>query len=218
MSNSGYQLVNAVARACGLDDEAGNWILVSTTAIDLAKFGVAGVVEMARANNALFTSISNASLETLIVVPVNDTDYSTLWVVDGWTVIQAYGQAIDLRGARLVGADLAGADLRGADLSEADLSRADLTKSDLTGATLIGACFAGATLFSASLKDANLTEADFCRSDLRHADLRNTICRRTAFRSADLWGTYMWRVDVSEAFVKGADLTRSDYLAEEVHP
>lgn len=217
MSSSGYQLVNAVARACGLADETGNWVLVSTSAIDLAKFGAVGVVEMARANNALFTSTSEVSLETLIVVSANDTDYSTLWVVDGWAVIQAHGRALDLRGARLVGADLAGADLRGADISEADLSRADLTKADLTGATLIGTCFAGATLFSASLKDANLTQADFCRSDLRHADLRNTICRRTAFRGADLWGTYMWKVDVSEAFVKGADLTRSDYLAEEVH-
>ena len=145
MSSSGYQLVNAVARACDLANEAGNWVLVSTTAIDLAKFGAVGVVEMACANNALFTSTSDVSLETLIVVSANDSDYSTLWVVDGWSVIQAHGRALDLRGARLVGADL----------SEADLSRADLTKTDLTGATLIGACFADVTLCSASLKDAN---------------------------------------------------------------
>lgn len=219
MSGSGYRLVDAVAKACGLADRVGDRVLVAADSVDLAELGAAGVVEMARTNGATFTSageVAGVSLETLIVVSADGSDNPALWVVDGWAVIQAHGQALDLRGARLDGADLAGADLRGADLSEADLSRANLTKANLTGATLIGACLAGASLFSASLKDADLTEADFCRSDLRHADLRGAVCRRAAFRGADLWGTYMWKVDVSEAFMEGADLSRSDYLAERV--
>ncbi len=219
MSGSGYRLVDAVAKTCGLAEGEGDWELVTAAAIDLAELGAAGLVVVARAHGSTFKSAGDAgaSLQTLIVVSSNGADNPALWVVDGWAAIQAHGRSLDLRGARLVGADLAGADLRGADLSEADLSRADLTKADLTGATLIGACLAGATLFSASLKEADLTEADFCRSDLRHADLRGAVCRRTAFRGADFWGTYMWKVDVSEAFVEGIDLTRSDYLAEKVH-
>ena len=71
---------------------------------------------------------------------------------------------------------------------------------------------AGSNLFSANLQAANLTETELCRADLRHADLRKAICIRTAFRGADLWNTYMWNVDVSQAFTAGADFERSDYL------
>lgn len=221
MSEPGYILVDAVAKACGSERAPSGQVLVAVDAVDLAYLGAAGVVEAARSDGLVLRKACDPAarrfgLATLVVVPPYGADDQSLWIVDGWTVIQTHGGGLDLKGANLAGAFLAGANLRGADLRDADLSRADLTKADLTGASLIGACLAGATLYSASLKNSDLSEADLSRADIRHADLRDAVCRRTAFRGADLWGTYMWRVDVSQAFVEGADLTRSDYLQEEV--
>ena len=220
VSRSVHSLVDAVVKAYGLAEQGDDWELVAADAIGIAELGAADFAAKGRSEGLAFTAAHDApivaSLETLIALPINGAGDATLHVVDGWAAIRMQGHALDLRGARLTMADLSGADLRGADLSEADLSRANLTKADLTGATLVGACFSGATLFSASLKNADLTEADFCRSDLRHVDFRGVTCRRAAFRGADFWGTYMWKVDVSEAFLQGADLTRSDYLVEKV--
>jgi uncharacterized protein YjbI with pentapeptide repeats len=135
-----------------------------------------------------------------------------LWVFDGWSLLRARGQRMNLHGALLRGAQLRGARMKGADLENADLSGADMEKADLSTANLTGATVTGSRLFCANLQAANLTEAELCRADLRHADLREAICVRTAFRGADLWNAYMWNVDVSRAFTAGADFDRADYL------
>ena len=222
MSARRRRLVDAAARACGLP--AGTWtgevLPVDPLVVAHQAPRLSPIDPLAQRSTLTSSSRTHAGagLETLVLVAQYEAEPQRRWMLSGWDAIRLFGRDLDLAGARLTAADLAGADLRRTDLSEADLSRADLTKADLTGANLTGACLAGATLFSASLKDADLSEADLSRTDLRHADLRGATCQRTAFRGADLWGTYMWRVDVSNAFVDGADLGRSDYLAEEVQP
>lgn len=221
-------LIELAVEACGLgdqpdgSDQSNGHVLVAADGAVLGAIGVTAVVRDAVDAGRIYRTAAEvasdeASLQTLVLVrlaagnAVGDT-----WTLDGWGLLRAYGENADLRGAQLRGARLRGARLKGADLADADLYGADLLKADLSTANLTGAHLAGCDLFSASLQKADLTEADLSRADVRHADLREAICDRTAFRGADLWGTYMWNVDVSRAFTAGADFERSDYLNEKI--
>lgn len=157
---------------------------------------------------------ANAGLDlfALVALAPDVVEVLDVWVIEGWRLLRAHGAGVDLRGARLRGAALRGARLWGAHLGETDLRGADLVKAELAYADLTGADLAGSDLYSASLKGANLTEASLCRTDLRNADLRDARCIRTAFRGADFWMAYLWKVDMSQAFTDGADLERADHL------
>lgn len=197
--------------------------LVSTDGPALATVGAARVVEVALASGRAFTTAdelasAGAGLQTLVLARLTDDEArrAPLWVVDGWALLRGSGAGVDLRGADLRGARLRGARMSGANLEDADLRCADLERAELAGANLTGAALDGSLLFSATLHKADLTEASMCRADLRYADLRESVCVRTAFRGADLWGAYMWDVDVSQAFTEGTDFERSDHLNEKV--
>lgn len=194
------------------------YALIAIEGIQLASMGVLEVVKEAISSRRLYRTArelaeDNLGLQTLVLAKFFGAEMPIdLWVFDGWSLLRARGESVNLRGALLRGAQLSGARMKGVDLEDADLSGADMEKADLSTANLTGAKMAGSNLFCANLQAANLTEAELCRADLRHADLRKAICIRTAFRGADLWNTYMWNVDVSQAFTAGADFERSDYL------
>lgn len=175
------------------------------------------MIEALRRGEVAVSALELADLgfgfKTLVVAQVQDGRLGDhVVVLDGWTLVRAAGNNLNLEGVNLKGADLRGARLSGANLENADLRGANLEKANLSGSNLKGADFSGASLFSATLQSANLSEANFSRTNLRHADLRGTQCSRTAFRGADLWSTYMWDVDISKAFTDGADFARSNYL------
>lgn len=208
-------LVDIAVETCGGPGPSEQYSLIATDAATLATEGPMRVATdgLATGRGRVGTTGHDGGLQTLVLArhPTGH-EVEALWVLDGWSMLRADGEAADLRAARLRGAQLRGARLRGADLRDADLTGADLEKADLGGADLTGATLAGGNLFSASLQDADLTEADLCRTNLRHVDMRRSVCVRTAFRGADMWRTYMWDVDLSQAFVVGADLERADYL------
>ena len=82
------------------------------------------------------------------------------------TLVEAYLEGANLRGADLEGADLRGANLRVAYLRDANLRVAYLRDADLRDANLECADLAGA-----NLRDANLRCADLAGANLRDADL-----------------------------------------------
>lgn len=207
----------AIEECTGSVAAAAAFALIATDGIELGSLGALEVVKTAIASRRLYHSASelasdNAGLQTLVLARLFEGEAQDLWIFDGWSLIRSRGEYLNLKGALLRGAQLRGAKMEGADLENADLSGADLEKANISRANLTGASMAGINLFCANLQAANLTEAELCRADLRHADLRETICVRTALRGADLWNTYMWNVDVSQAFTAGADLKRADYL------
>jgi uncharacterized protein YjbI with pentapeptide repeats len=215
------EFMDVAIEACAGQSSVAEYALVATDSVRLGSLGVLGVVKAAIGAGKLSRTArelaeDNAGLQTLVLAKLSGGVPNDLWVFDGWSLIRSRGEGMCLRGALLRGAQLRGARMRGVDLEDADLSGADMEKADLLAANLTGACLAGSNLFSANLQAADLTEADLCRTDLRHADLREAICVRTAFRGADLWNTYMWNVDVSQAFTAGADFDRSDYLNDAV--
>jgi len=215
-------LLAVAVEACVTSPSEDGYGLVPAHAASLATVGVIETVKRVADSGRVFSSAhelasDGADLHTLVLTRFSpDRIPMNLWVIDGWSLLRERGAGTDLRGAPLMGAQLRGAWLKGADFTDADLRGADLEKADLTAVNLTGANLAGSILFSASLQGANLTEAELCRADLRHADLRECICDRVAFRGADLWGTYMWNVDISKAFTAGADFARSDYLNKKV--
>lgn len=214
------QLIDLAVAACapGADTQR---FLVAVEPVVLASRGVPAVAREAlddgrTARTAADVTAVEGTLQTLVLIERADGAHGRLWVVDGWRLLRADATGADLRGAPLRGARLQAARLASADLSEADLTAAGLEKADLSGANLTGADLTAACLFSASLQKADLTESSLCRADLRHADMRDSICVRTAMRGADLWGAYLWNVDVSQAFTEGLDIERADFLNAKV--
>ena len=212
------EFMDIVIEVCTGSQADAEYALIATDGIQLGSIGVLAVVKQAVNSRKLYRTTKelakdHAGLQTLVLARFSGSDMPTdFWVFDGWSLLRSRGENLNLSGALLRGAPLRGARMKGANLEDADLSGADMEKADLSSTNLTGAKLAGSNLFSANLQTANLTEAELCRCDLRHADLRKAICVRTAFRGADLWNTYMWNVDVSEAFTDGADFKRSDYL------
>ncbi len=222
MTNTGKRaLIDAAVTVCAKSDSSEGFNLIATDGPTLGSAGVKEIVRIAVASGRLYhtaqeLAADGAGMQVLVLVNlINEESLRNAWILDGWNLIRAYGERIDLSGANLRGAQLRGARLKGADLRDADLCGTDLEKADLSYANLTGANLAGSILFSASLQGADLTEAELCRADLRHAVLRESICVRTAFRGADLWGTYTRNVDISQAFTEGADFARSGYLLNE---
>lgn len=196
--------------------------LISTDAVQIGSIGLLEVVKASISSRKVYCTArelaeNGVELKTLVLVHFSGGEISkAFWILDGWSLLRSHGEGLDLRGLLLRRANLVGARMKGANLENADLSGSDMQKANLSTANLTGANMAGSNLFSANLHSADLTEAELCRADLRHADLRKSICVRTAFRGADLWGTYMWNVDLSQAFTSGADFQRSDYLNEAI--
>lgn len=219
------QLIDLAVRACAPGAEAADFFLVPADPVALAVRGAAQVVREAldsgrTARTAADVARVKGTLQTLVLVKRSESDPEphARWIIDGWRLLRAGATGADLRGAPLRGARLQAARLGSADLAEADLAGADLEKADLSQANLTGADLTAACLFSASLKKADLTEASLCRADLRHVDMRDSVCVRTAMRGADLWGAYLWNVDVSMAFTEGLDVDRADFLNAKVVP
>ena len=99
------------------------------------------------------------------------------------TLVEAY-----LEGANLRGADLEGAYLRGANLRDADLAGANLRGANLRDAYLRGANLRGADLADANLRGANLRGADLVGANLRGANLRGADLVGANLRGANLRG------------------------------
>jgi len=214
--------IEAVIETCtGNPTENGPYGLLATSSLELFAAGPAALAAAAAHGAGIGRTVrdlaqSGCGIQTLVLVKLDKTGAPVdIWVVDGWSLIRAGGERLDLRGASLRGAQLSAARLEGADLEDADLSGADLERADLAGANLTGANLSGATLSCANLRGADLTETELCRANLRHADLRGTVCVRTAMRGADLWNAYTWNVDLSQAFVTGTDLSRADHLNDD---
>ncbi|KAF0646849.1 MULTISPECIES: pentapeptide repeat-containing protein [Streptomyces] len=186
---------------------------MATLTTDLRSYA-ASQIDVGRVyHDAAELTAAGHNLRTVLFVRGLGRDHDRdVWVVDGWTLLRGHGTGTDLSHADLRGAKLAGAQLTEADLSEADLRGADLAKADLSGAVLVGADLAGAVLYRASLLNADLTEADLRRTCLIHADLQRAVCARTAFRGADLTDSYLWDVDLSSAYLDGAELHRASDL------
>ncbi|MET8628877.1 pentapeptide repeat-containing protein [Kitasatospora sp. NPDC004669] len=188
--------------------------LVGVEAASLGATGARSYVQASIAAGRTHTSAreladTGTSLQTLALALLSEEQQlDHMWLIDGWRLLRLHGTAVDLQGARLRGAQLQGAHLAGADLREADLAGADLEKADLSGSNLTGANLAGSILARANLRAADLTEAELCRTDLRHSDLRESRCTRAAFRGADLWEAVISDLDLSQAFVDGAELDR----------
>lgn len=211
-------LLELAVDACGAD--AGrSYLVVAASGTDLvtrsARAIAAAAIASGQQNEGANGRWSECGLQTLVLAQTDvGEDKRRIWALDGWSLISALGEGVDLRGACLRGARLRGARLRTALLRDADFSGADLEKADLCGVDAQGASFAGANLFCASFKDADLTESNLCRANLRHVDFRGAICLRTAFSGADLWNAYLWNVDLSQSFVDPAAAARADRLNE----
>jgi uncharacterized protein YjbI with pentapeptide repeats len=212
------ELIDVAIEACTGSAPDTEYALIATDSVQLGSLGAWGVVKAAIGSRRLYRTArelaeNNAGMQTLVLAQLSDGEIPTdLWIFDGWSLLRSRAEGMDLRYALLRGAQLRGARMKGADLENADLTGADLEKADLSTANLTGANMARSNLFCASLQAANLTEAELCRADLRHADLREAVCVRTAFQGADMWNTYMWNVDLSQAFIAGTDFKRADYL------
>jgi uncharacterized protein YjbI with pentapeptide repeats len=131
----------------------------------------------------------------------------------------AHLEDADLRGAHferaaLNGAHLEGADLRGAHLE--DLARA--RQACLDGANPLGACVERANLKEASLSHASLSGANLDNADLSAAnlscatfatssDLRRSSWELVKVEPAHLLGTKLADSDLSEADLRGVDLS-----------
>jgi len=211
-------LLDLAVAACGADAVRAH-LLVAATGADLGSQGARAVAVAAIASGRQGEGVngrwSDCGLQTLVLAQVDAADSERrVWTLDGWSLIAALGEGVDLHGACLRGARLRGARLKSSHLRDADFSGADLEKADLSAVDAQGANFAGANLFCASFNGADLTETELCRANLRHVDFRGATCVRTAFSGADLWNAYLWNVDLSQAFVDPAAAARADYLNE----
>ena len=123
------------------------------------------------------------------------------------TLVEAY-----LEGANLRGADLEGAYLRGANLRDADLAGANLRGANLEGANLRGADLAGAYLRGANLRDADLAGANLRGANLRDAYLRGANLRGADLADANLRGANLRGADLVGANLRGANLRGADLV------
>ncbi len=211
-------LLDLAVQACGADAGRSH-LLVAASGADLGSQGARAIAATALASGKHDEGSngrwSECGLQTLVLAQVDVGEGERrVWALDGWSLISALGEGVDLRGACLRGARLRGARLRTAVLRDADFSGADLEKADLSGVDAQGANFAGANLFCASFNAADLTESELSRANLRHVDFRGATCVRTAFSGADLWHAYLWNVDLSQSFVDPAAAARADHLNE----
>src|SRR5258708_10658240 len=211
-------LLDLAVEACGADGGRSH-LVVAASGADLGTQGARAIAAAAivsgQQNEGSNGRWSECGLQTLVLAQADVGEGERrVWALDGWSLISALGEGVDLRGACLRGARLRGARLRTALLRDADFTGADLEKADLCGVDAQCASFAGANLFCASFKAADLTESDLCRANLRHVDFRGAICVRTAFSGADLWNAYLWNVDLSQSFVDPAAAARADHLNE----
>ena len=209
-------LLDIAVSACGGDAQCG-YLLVAVSGVDLGARGARALASAAIASGKQSEGAngrwSNIGLQTLVLAQLGATDTERrVWTLDGWSLIAALGEGLDLCGACLRGARLGGARLKRAYLRDADLSGADMEKADLSAVDARGANFAGANLFCASFNGADLTETELCRTNLRHVDFRGATCVRTAFNGSDLWNAYLWNVDLSQAFVDSMAAARADHL------
>lgn len=136
--------------------------------------------------------------------------YRVSAVVDGWEMIRAHGEQLDLASADLRGARLAGASLAACDLTGADLRGADLRRADLRSALLAGADLGGGDLTRAGLADADLTMAGLAGTCLRECYLGGANLAGATLRGADLWGAFTPNVDFAAAHIEGCDIGRAD--------
>ncbi|HEV2099347.1 MAG TPA: pentapeptide repeat-containing protein, partial [Stellaceae bacterium] len=131
---------------------------------------------------------------------------------DGWQIVCAQLQGVDLKEAKLQGAVLFGAQLQDANLFEAQLQGADLAGAQLQGADLGLAKMQGANLWRAQLQGvvdllftelqgANLVLAGLQGIDLSGADLQGANLLEAQLQGADLAGAQLQGADLDGAVV-----------------
>lgn len=121
---------------------------------------------------------------------------------------------VDLSGVSFNGVDLAGANLASANLAGADLTRARLTNADLSGADLAGAHLgldlAGVKLCRCDVSGLDLTGADLTGADLSATLLIETTLRRANLSGCRVYGTAIWKVDLTDAAQENLIITPTD--------
>ena len=126
-------------------------------------------------------------------------------------LMQADLQYLDLSGACLEETYLERADLRNTELRGAKLSRSCLDSAKLTGAKLEGTDLSGCSLYQADMRNLNLRETILCHANLYSAKMNGVTLSKG---SDKLIGAKMIDADLSDAVLKGTDLSEMKYLKE----